>query len=76
MTIRLALAGLALATIGAVSMPQARDATVVPMGKALERSQAASPLIEVRTQRRSRNVGTRPTAPETSAVPTGKESNG
>ena len=47
MTIRLALAGLALALAGAVSMPQARDATVLPMGKALERSQAASPLVEV-----------------------------
>jgi hypothetical protein len=76
MTIRLALAGLALAAIGAVSVPQARDATVMPMGKALERGQAASPLIDVRTRRRSRDVGTRPTAPETSAVPAGKESNG
>lgn len=76
MTIRLALAGAALVTAGTFSMPQARDATVLPMGRALERSQSASPLIEVRTRRKSRGVSTRPTAPETSAVPTGKGTNG
>ena len=76
MTIRLALAGLALALAGALSMSQARDASVPPMGKTLERSDAASPLQQVRQRRRSRNVGTRETAPETSAIPPGKANNG
>lgn len=76
MTIRLALAGAALVAAGSFSMPQARDATVVPMGRALERSQSASPLVEVRSRRKSRDVSTRPTAPETSAVPPGKANNG
>ena len=76
MTIRLVLAGVALAIAGDVSMPQARDATVPPLGKALERSQATSPLVQIKQRRRSRNVGTRETAPETSAIPPGKANNG
>ena len=54
MTIRLVLAGVALALVGAVSTPEARDVSVPPMRKALERSQAASPLIEVQQRRRAR----------------------
>jgi hypothetical protein len=76
MTIRLALAGLALALAGALSMPQARDASVPPMGKTFQQSEAASPLQQVRQRRRSRDVGTRETAPETSAIPPGKVNNG
>lgn len=75
MTIRLALAGLALVAAGAVSAPEARDASVLPMGKVLERGKAASPLVEV-AKRRRRDVGTRETSPETSAIPPGKASNG
>ena len=76
MTIRLVLAGLALALVGAVSTPEARDVSVPPMRKALERSQAASPLIEVQQRHRGRRVNTRQTAPETSAIPPGKVNNG
>jgi hypothetical protein len=75
MTIRLALAGLALAAAGAVSMLAARDASVLPMGNVLEGSKAASPLVEV-ARRRRRDVDTRATSPETSALPPGKASNG
>src|SRR5262245_25700754 len=72
MIIRLALAGAVLAAAAIVSMPQARDASVLPMGKALERSRAASPLVEVARRKR----GARETPPETSAIPPGKASNG
>jgi hypothetical protein len=75
MTMRLALAAIALAAGGLFSVPQARDASVLPMGKALESSRSASPLIEV-AKRRRRDVGTRETSPETSAIPPGKASNG
>ncbi|MDP1640493.1 MAG: hypothetical protein Q8L61_06235 [Hyphomicrobium sp.] len=76
MTIRLVLAGVALALIGAVSTSDARDVSVPPMRKALEQSQAASPLIEVQQRRRARRVNTRETSPETSAIPPGKANNG
>lgn len=76
MTTRLALAGLALAAAAVFGVAQARDASVLPMGKVMERSRTASPLIEVAKKRRSRNVGTRETAPETSAIPAGQASNG
>ena len=77
MTIRLALAGLVLVAAGAISMPQARDASVLPLGKkVLESGRAASPVVEVQQKRRGRRVNTRETAPETSAIPPGKAVNG
>lgn len=76
MTIRLALAAVALAAAGMCFMPQAHAASVLPMGKSLERSRAASPLIEVARRRHRRDVATRETSPETSAIPPGKASNG
>jgi len=76
MTIRLALAGVFLTAMGMASAPQALDATIVPMGKALEMSRLASPLVEVQQRRRKRTVRTRETAPETSAIPPGQASNG
>jgi len=75
MTIRLALAVLALGAAGLVSTPQARDASVLPMGKALEHARAASHVIDI-AKRRRRKVETRETAPETSAIPPGQASNG
>jgi hypothetical protein len=65
-----------LLAVGAFSMPLARDASVLPLGKALEQSKAASPLVEVQQRRRGRKVNTRETSPETSALPPGKASNG
>ncbi len=76
MSIRLALAGFALVAAGAVSTPQALDATIGPLGKIAEQARTASPLIEVQQKRRQRRVNTRETAPETSAIPPGKASNG
>jgi len=77
MTIRLALAGLVLVAAVAISMPQARDASVLPLGKkVLEGGRAASPVVEVQQKRRGRRVNTRETAPETSAIPPGKAVNG
>jgi len=76
MTIRLALAGVVLAVTGMASAPEALDATIAPMGQTLERSREASPLVQVRQQRRKRSVPTRETAPETSAIPPGQASNG
>jgi hypothetical protein len=70
MTIRLALAGLVLVAAGAISTPQARDASVLPLGKKIiETSKGASPLVEVQQRRRGRRANTRATAPETSAIP-------
>lgn len=75
MTMRLMLAGLAVLAASALSTPQARDASVPPLGRHVESAKAASPLIDV-AKRRGRKVGTRETAPETSALPPGKASNG
>jgi hypothetical protein len=74
MTIRLALAAAVLAVAGGFTA-DARDAAVPPLGKVLERGDAASNVIKV-AKRRPRDVGTRETAPETSAIPPGKASNG
>jgi hypothetical protein len=74
MTIRLALAVAVLAVAGGFTA-DARDAAVPPLGKALERGEAAPNVIKV-AKRRQRDVGTRETAPETSAIPPGKASNG
>jgi hypothetical protein len=76
MTIRLIVAGVALMAVGTFAAPQARDASVVPMGRALEHARAAVPLVEVAKRRKPRSVNTRETSPDTSALPTGKESNG
>lgn len=75
MTIRLTLAVAILAAAGGFSVAPARDMSVLPLGSAVERGQAASQVIEV-AKRRRRDVGTRETAPETSALPPGQASNG
>lgn len=76
MTIRLALAAFALAAAGVTFVGGARATSAPPLGHAVERSKAGSPIVQVAKKRRSRDVGTRATAPETSALPPGKASNG
>jgi hypothetical protein len=75
MSLRLGFAGLVLALAGSGATAHALDATVAPMGPVLKAGKAGSAVIEVR--RRSRDVETRPTAPEaTNALPGKAESNG
>jgi hypothetical protein len=73
MSLRLVLAGLALGMAGWGAAALALDATVAPMGPVLKAGKDGSAVIHVK--RRSRNVETRPTAPEkTDALP-GKPTN-
>ncbi|MFN3622699.1 MAG: hypothetical protein ACK4TP_01420 [Hyphomicrobium sp.] len=76
MTIRLALAAFALAAAGVAFVGGARATSAPLLGDAAARSKAASHIVQVARKRRSRDVGTRATAPETSALPAGKASNG
>ena len=75
MSLRLVFASLVLATVALGATAQAMDAKVAPMGPVLEAGKAGSAVVEVR--RRSRNVETRPTAPEkTDALPGRPTNNG
>jgi len=76
MKIKLALGALALVAGGAVSTPEARDATVPKIRAAVDEARNASPLLEVQQRRRRRSARTRETAPETSALQPGQISNG
>ena len=73
MFLKLVFAGLVLAIAGSSATAYALDARIAPMGPVPKAGKAGSSVIEVR--RRSRDVETRPTAPEaTNALP-GKPTN-
>ena len=73
MSLKLMFAGLVLAMAGMGATAHALDARIAPMDPVLKAGKAGSAVIEVR--RRSRDVETRPTAPEaTNALP-GKPTN-
>ena len=56
---------------GALAAVQARDATIAPIGQHARSGRKASPLIEVRSRRRS-HVSTRATSPEATGAAAGK----
>ena len=67
------LQSLVLATVALGATAQAMDAKVAPMGPVLKAGKAGSAVVEVR--RRSRDVETRPTAPEKTDALQGKPTN-
>jgi len=71
MTLRLILAGLALAAAAAFSAGQAREATRAPQPRTQVAAENGAEEIQI-ARRRKRSVGTRRTAPEESETPAGK----
>ncbi len=82
MTMRLTLVAMMLAAAGGSSLVEARDAGPLPpapaaASEAPQRDQQSWQVAQANTKkRRNRTVNTRETAPETSALPPGKASNG
>ena len=74
MTLRLALAALALVGASVLAASQARDASFAPLKRAVQSAREASPLVEVQQQRRrsKRRVNTRSTGSEETSTPAGK----